>query len=69
MAEFAFNNKVHIVTKMLPFKTNYGREPKIGFDIRKKRKNEKGEEFARKMKERHGEARAALVKSQEKMKR
>ena len=70
IVEFAFNNKIHIATKSLPFQVNYGREPRIGFDIRKKRKNEKAEEFARKMKEIHEKARAALVKSQkEEMKR
>jgi len=69
MAEFAFNNKVHAATKMLPFQINYGREPRMGFDIRKKGKNEKAEEFVREMKERHEEARAALVRSQEEMKR
>jgi len=69
MAEFSFNNKVHTVTKMSPFKVNYEREPRMGFDIRKKGKNEKVEEFAREMKERHKEARAALVRSQEKIKR
>ena len=68
-AEFAFNNKVYIATKISPFQVNYGREPRIGFDIRKKRKNEKAEKFVKEMKERHEEARAALVKSQEKMKR
>ena len=68
-SEFAFNNKVHTATKSLSFQINYGREPKMGFDIRKKGKNEKAEEFAREIKERHEEARAALVKSQEKMKR
>ena len=41
----------------------------MDFDIRKKRKNEKAEEFVREMKKRHEEARAALVKSQEKMKK
>jgi len=68
-AEFAFNNKVHTATKMSPFKTNYGRELRMGFDIRKKGKNEKVEEFVREMKERHEEARVALVKSQEEIKR
>ena len=41
----------------------------MGFDIRKKRKNEKAEEFVREMKEIHEEARVALVKSQEEMKK
>ena len=67
--EFAFNNKVYTATRSSPFQVNYGREPRMGFDIRKKGKNEKAEEFVREMKERHEEARAALVKSQEKMKR
>ena len=67
--EFAFNNKVHTMTKSSPFRVNYGREPRMGFDIRKKRKNKKVEEFVKEMKERHEEARVALVKSQEEMKR
>jgi len=41
----------------------------MGFDIRKKGKNEKAEEFAREIKERHEEARAALVRLQKEMKR
>ena len=68
-AEFAFNNKVYTATKMSPFQVNYRREPRMGFDIRKKGKNEKAEEFMKEMKERHEETRAALVKSQEKIKR
>ena len=68
-AEFAFNNKVHTATKISLFQVNYGREPRMRFDIRKKRKNEKAEEFVKEMKERHEEARAVLVKSQEEIKR
>jgi len=68
-AEFAFNNKVYTATRSSPFQVNYGREPRMGFDIRKKGKNEKAEEFVREMKEKDEEARAALVKSQEEMKR
>ena len=36
IAEFAFNNKVHTATKSSPFQVNYGRELRMGFDIRKK---------------------------------
>ena len=68
-AEFAFNNKVHTATKMSLFQVNYERKLRMGFDIRKKGKNKKAEEFVREMKERHEEARVALVKSQEEMKR
>ena len=68
-AEFTFNNKVYMATKSSPFQVNYEREPRMGFNIRKKRKNKKAKEFAREMKERHKEVRAALVRSQEKIKR
>ena len=68
-AEFAFNNKVYTTTKALPFQVNYRRELRMGFDIRKKGKNEKAEEFVREMKERYEEARAVLVRAQEEMKR
>ena len=66
--EFVFNNKVYTVIKT-SFQVNYGKELRIGFDIRKKGKNEKAEEFAREMKEIHEEARVALVRLQEEMKR
>ena len=68
-AEFTFNNKVHTAMRSSSFQVNYGREPRMGFDIRKRRKNKKVEEFVKEMKEKHEKARAALVKSQEEMKR
>jgi len=61
-AEFIFNNKIHIVIKSSLFKVNYGREPRIDFDIRKKGKYVKTEEFVKEMKDRHKEAKMALVK-------
>jgi len=67
--EFAFNNKVHTAMKESPFKVNYRREPRIGFDIRKKGKNVKAEEFVKEMKDRHEKVKVALMKSQEEMKR
>ena len=68
-AEFAVNNKVHIVTKVLPFMANYKRELRMGGDIRKKEKVEKVMEFVMRMKKVHEEAGAALKKIWEDMKR
>jgi len=48
---------------------NYGRESRIGFDIRKKGKNIKAEGFVKKMKNKYEKAKAALVKSQKEMKK
>jgi len=69
MAEFTFNNKMHTTTKTSPFQANYGRELRMGFDIRKKEKNVKAKEFAREMKEKYEETRAVLVRSQKEMKK
>ena len=69
LAEFAVNNKVHIATKMSPFMANYGRELRMGGDIRKKRKVEKAMEFVERMKKVHEETRAVLRKIQKDMKR
>jgi len=61
-AEFAVNNKAHTATKMLLFMASYGRELRMGGDIRKKRKVESVMEFVEKMKKVHEEARMALKK-------
>ena len=68
-AEFAVNNKVHTATKMLSFIANYGRELRMGGDIRKKGKVERAAEFVERIKKVHEEAGAALKKVQEDMKR
>ena len=68
-AEFVVNNQVHMATKVLPFIANYGRELRIGSDIRKRGKVEKATEFVKRMKKVYEKARAALKKVQENMKR
>jgi len=65
MAEFAYNNKVHSSTQTSPFKANYGQDPRIGFEGRKKGKYVRAEKFVEKMKEIQEEAKAVLKKAQE----
>jgi len=69
MAEFAYNNKVHSSTKTLPFKTNYGQDPRMGFKVRKKGKYKGAEKFIVKIKKIQEEAKAALGKVQKEMKK
>jgi len=69
LAEFAVNNKVHTITKVSPFMTNYGRELRIGGNIRKKEKVESMVEFVERMKKVHEEAGAVLKKAQEDIKK
>ena len=56
-------------TKVSPFKANNGWDPHMGFKMRKKGKFERAEEFVTRMKEVHKEAKVALKKSQEEMKK
>ena len=51
-----------------PFIANYGRELKMGVDIRRKEKVEKATKFAERMKKVQEEARIVLRKTQEEMK-
>jgi len=69
MAEFAYNNKAHSSTRISPFKANYGQDPRMGFEGKKKRKYEGAERFVTKMKEIQEEAKTALGKAQEEIKK
>jgi len=68
-AEFAYNNKIHTATKISPFKANYGQDPRIGFEGRRKGKYEVVGKFMERMKKIQEEAKTALGKAQEEMKK
>jgi len=53
----------------LPFKANYGQDPRMGFEGRKKEKYEGAEKFIEKMKKIQEEVKIVLGKAQEEMKR
>jgi len=48
--EFAYNNKIYVATKILLFKANYGQDPRMGFEGRRKRKYEAAGKFVERMK-------------------
>ena len=68
-AEFAYNNKVYSSTKTSPFKANYGQDPRMEFEMRRKEKYKGAERFVIKMKEVQEEAKVVLEKAQEEMKK
>ena len=68
-AEFVVNNKTHTATKVSLFMANYGKEVRMGGDIRKKGKVKSTTEFVERMKKVHEEAEVALKTIQEEMKR
>jgi len=68
MAEFAVNNKKHSATKVSLFMVNYGRELRIGADIRKKRKIEKVTEFVARIKKVEEKTKTVLKKALKEMK-
>jgi len=67
--EFAYNNKIHTATKILPFKANYGQDPRIRFEGRRKRKYEVVGKFVERIKKIQEKAKAVLGKAQEEMKK
>jgi len=67
--EFAYNNKIHTATKILPFKAEYSQDPRMGFEGRRKGKYKAAEKFVERMKKIQEEAKAVLGKAQEEMKK
>jgi len=55
-AEFAINNKTYSTTKVSLFMVNYGRELRMGVDLRRKGKIEKVIEFAERVQKEVGTA-------------
>ena len=68
-AEFVINNKTYSTTKVSLFMANYGRELRIGVDLRRKEKIEKVTEFVERMRKVQEEARAVLIRVQKEIKR
>ena len=68
MAEFAYNNKVHTGTKVLPFKANNRQDQRMEFKMRKKGKYEGAEKFTKRMRSVQKKAKAVLQKAQKEMK-
>jgi len=69
MAEFAYNNKIYAATKISPFKANYSQDLRMGFKGRRKEKYKAAGKFVERMKRIQEEAKAALGKAQEEMKK
>jgi len=69
MVEFTYNNKIYTTTKISLFKANYGQDPRMGFEGRRKGKYEAVGKFVERIKKIQKEAKAALGKAQEEMKK
>jgi len=65
--KFAYNNKIHLATKVFSFKANYGQDPRMGFERRRKEKYKVARKFIEKIKKIQEEAKVVLEKAQEKM--
>ena len=69
MAEFTHNNNMHSATKQTPFFLNSGRHLRMGFEPIKTSKVEAAKDYANRMRKIHEEAKSALQKAADEMKR
>ncbi|KAJ8495689.1 hypothetical protein ONZ45_g12751 [Pleurotus djamor] len=69
MAEFAYNNHIHNTTQQTPFILDTGRHPRMGFEPRTSGRVEEAKEFVSRMKTAVEEAKSAIAKAQDDMKR
>src|SRR3954451_20098363 len=60
IAEFSYNDKIHLSTKQTPFFINHGQHPRKGVNMRKFVKNDSADDFTKSMKEVHEETDVAL---------
>jgi len=67
--EFVYNNKIHSAMKVSPFKANYGQDLRMGFEGRRREKYEAAEKFIERIRKIQEEAKAALGKAQEEIKK
>ena len=67
-AEFAYN-KIHSATKVFPFKINYGQDPRMEFEERRRENFEVAEKFVERMKKIQKKAKVVLKKAQEEIKK
>ena len=63
LAEFAINNKIHLITKVFLFIANYERKIRMEVDLRRKEKIEKVMEFVEKMRKVQKEVGAVLKRA------
>ena len=67
--KFVINNKAYLTTKISLFMENYGRELRIRVNLKRKGKMEKAIEFIERIRKVQKEAKVALTKVQEEIKK
>ena len=68
-AEFVYNNKIYLATKVLPFEANYGQDLRMGFEGKRKGKYKVVEKFTERMWKIQKKVKVALKKAQDEMKK